>query len=150
MATYTQRDFLTLASLLLGPRINFYVIMDRSIDFNVLSERCKGNNGVLVIGSKKNHYYLLYFDLKKYVIHTHNTDGRKMFREFFDMLANFRFNRRRFRIHQHHTKAPSRYAGAFILYAAQAYSKGKNEINKNTDFESVSEHYDSFINKKEQ
>ena len=90
---------------------------------------------------------MIYFDLKKNIIHTHNTDGDKMNRDFFDMLANLRVNHRRFRIHQHYVQAPHGYAGAFILYAAQAYSKGKNEINKNVDFESIAQHYDSLVYK---
>lgn len=147
MATYTHKDFLSLTSLLLGPRINFYFVTGSELDISVLLQRTKGSNGVLVLGSKRNGYYLIYFDLKKYIIHTHNTDGRRMNHDFYNMLANLRVNRRRFQVHQHHIKAPHGYAGAFILYAAQAYSKGKNEINRNVDFESIAQHYDSLVNK---
>ena len=68
--------------------------------------------------------------------------------DYFHLLSNFRVNGRKFRIHQHRNKAPLRYAGAFMLYAAQAYSKGKHEIDKHVNFEEVSQHYDSLINKK--
>ena len=147
MATYTHKEFLSLTSLLLGPHINFYFVTGSELDIRVLLQRIKGSNGVLVLGSKKNGYYLMYFDLKNHIIHTHDTDGDKMNRDFFDMLANLRVNHRRFHIHQHYVKAPHGYAGAFILYAAQAYSKGKNEINKNVDFESIAQHYDSLVYK---
>ena len=106
MATYTHKEFLSLTSLLLGPHINFYFVTGSELDIRVLLQRIKGSNGVLVLGSKKNGYYLMYFDLKNHIIHTHDTDGDKMNRDFIDMLANLRVNHRRFHIHQHYVKAP--------------------------------------------
>ena len=149
MATYTQRDFITLSSKLLGPGINIYVVGKHQVNTGVLHERTKGNKGVLVLGSTSyDGYYLTYIDLQKYVIHAHSTGGENMSADYFHLLSNFCVNHHKFRIHQHHNKAPLRYAGAFMLYAAQAYSKGKYEMDKHVNFEEVSQHYDSLINKK--
>ena len=91
---------------------------------------------------------MTYIDLQNYVIHAHSTGGENMSADYFHLLSNFCVNGHEFHIHQHHNKAPLRYAGAFMLYAAQAYSKGKHEIDKHVNFEEVSQHYDSLINKK--